>query len=74
MAPVVRTAKLICPVKPCGLADVRDVGGPNLMGVIDGQLAQQVRVNLVGRVFLARVGLATQRLDARALHEPLIGL
>ena len=33
------------------------------------ELAQQVRIDLVGRVLLARVGLAVQRLDAHAPHQ-----
>ncbi len=52
-----------------GHRDVRDVGGPDLVGAIDLEPAQQVRIDLVGRVLLARVGLAVQRLDAHALHQ-----
>ena len=35
----------------------------------DGQLAQQVRVDLVARRALAGAGLRRQRLDAHAPHE-----
>jgi hypothetical protein len=36
---------------------------------IDLEPAQQVRIDLVHRVLLARVGLAVQRLDAHAPHQ-----
>src|SRR5580765_866898 len=52
-----------------GHRDVRDIGGPDLVGPVDLELAQQVRIDLVGRVLLARVGLAVQRLDSHALHQ-----
>ena len=45
------------------------VGRPHLVGTVDLQPAQQVRIDLVGRVPFARVGLAVQRLDAHALHQ-----
>src|SRR5512135_310883 len=52
-----------------GHRDVGDVGGPDLVGTLDFELAQQVRVHLVARVLLARVWLAVQRLDAHAPHQ-----
>ena len=49
--------------------DVGDVHGPDLVGAVDRQPAQQVRVDLVPRRWLLGVRLAVERLDAHALHQ-----
>ena len=49
--------------------DVRCIQRPDLVRPVDGQLAQQVRVDPVARRTFAGARLRRQRLDAHALHH-----
>jgi len=49
--------------------NVRRIERPNLVAALDLPAAQQVRPDLVGRVFATRVRLAIQRFDTHALHQ-----
>ena len=49
--------------------DVGNVHGPDLVGPIDGQMAQQIRVDRMPGMPAARVRLAVQRLDAHTPHQ-----
>ena len=53
-----------------GHGDIRGIERPDLVGAGDGQLAQQVGVDLVSRVGLAGARLRAQGLYSIALHEP----
>ncbi len=43
---------------------VGDVEGPDLIGAVDLQTSQQVRIDLVSRMTLGSVGLSVDRLNA----------
>src|ERR1700712_3048815 len=52
-----------------GHRNVGDVHGPDLIGPINRQAAQQIRVDLVPRRWFRGVWLAVERLDVQALHQ-----
>jgi hypothetical protein len=49
--------------------DIRDVRRPYLIGVHNGYVLQQIRVDVVFRVRFAGVGLAVKRFQSHAAHE-----
>ena len=49
--------------------DVRDVRAPHLVRTVDLQFAQQVRVDVVIRLRVARARLAVDRLQANQAHQ-----
>ena len=51
--------------------DVRDVRAPHLVQTVDLQFAQQVRVDVVIRLRVARARLAVDRLQAHQAHQAL---
>ncbi len=64
------------PVDDCGQIDeaarhgnVGDVHRPDLVGPDDGEIAQQIGIDLVPRRRLRGVGAAVERLDVHLLHE-----
>ena len=57
--------------KPTGHGNVRDIGRPHLIGMIDGQVPEQIGVNPVLRMGTAGVRLGVDRLDAHQSHQPL---
>lgn len=52
-----------------GHRDVGYVQGPDPVGLVDGQAAQQIGVDLVGRMLLAGLGTPVKRLDAHLPHQ-----
>ena len=53
----------------CVAGELRALVGPDVVRLLDGEVAQQVRVDLVGRMTLAGIGFAVQRRNAHLRHE-----
>ena len=51
--------------------NIGNIGAPDLIGPLDGDAAQQVRVDLVVRVRPAQIGFGIVRLDPKNAHQPL---
>src|SRR5680860_926697 len=49
--------------------DVGQIHGPDLIGSLNAQAAQQIRIDLVPGIAATGVGLAVQRLDTELAHE-----
>ena len=49
--------------------DVGDIRGPDLVGPVDLQVPEQVRIDGMGRMAPAGIGLPVQRLDTHLLHQ-----
>ena len=56
--------------KPAGHGNVGYVGRPYVVGMIDGQIPEQIGVDFMLRMRPTRVRLGIDRLDAHASHEP----
>ena len=57
--------------KPAGHGNVGDVGRPHMVGMIDGQIPEQIGVDFMLRMRPTRVRLGIDRLDAHYPHQPL---
>ena len=57
--------------KPTGHRNIGDVTGPNLVDVIDRQISEQIRENLMFRMGSAGVGFRVNRLYAHQSHQAL---
>jgi hypothetical protein len=51
--------------------NIRNIGAPDLVGPLDGNAAQQVRVDLVTWSRAAQVWFRIERFDAQNAHQPL---
>jgi len=51
--------------------NARDIGAPDVIGMIDGEAAQQIWIDLVTRRRPAQVRLRKQRLDTENAHQAL---
>jgi hypothetical protein len=49
---------------------VRDIRTPDLVRLVDGQMPQQIRIDLVPRMRLARLRVLVDRRQAHLRHQP----
>ena len=54
--------------------DVGDVGGPDMVGTIDHEASQEIRINWMIWMPPAAVGLPIQRMDGHQPHQPCYAL
>jgi hypothetical protein len=53
---------------------VRNIGAPDLVGPLDGEAAQQIRIDLVSWCGAAQIGFRINGFDAQNAHQPLDAL